>query len=208
MKNLYDVLGVKKDVKLPEIRKAYRKLASKLHPDRNPGDLGAAEKYKEISQAYETLSSEEKRAKYDLDLLGKPKEPDYPVSDAVVEVEIDARDFERGAVKSVTVSRPRTCPDCRGSGRFIGRHRESCRLCHGAGCAPCEWKGYLTHCARCWATGADKETTMIRVHVPPRTPPHGRRRLLAEGELWGMRGPFYINANIVWRVNKPGLILR
>ena len=61
----YKVLGVSKDASVSDIKKAYRKLAVKYHPDKNPGDKTAEEKFKEISQAHEVLKDPEKRKKYD-----------------------------------------------------------------------------------------------------------------------------------------------
>lgn len=64
-RDYYDVLGVEKSADAKEIKKAYRKLAMKYHPDKNPGDKEAEEKFKEINEAYEVLSDEEKRNTYD-----------------------------------------------------------------------------------------------------------------------------------------------
>ena len=64
MSNYYEVLGVEKNASKDDIKKAYRKLAQKYHPDRNPDD-DAKTKFQEISKAYQTLSDEEKRAAYD-----------------------------------------------------------------------------------------------------------------------------------------------
>ena len=64
MKDLYEVLGVSREVSGDEIKKAYRKLALKYHPDKNPGDKVAEEKFKEISAAYAVLGDDEKRAQY------------------------------------------------------------------------------------------------------------------------------------------------
>lgn len=64
-KNYYEVLGVDKDASTDEIKKAYRKLAMKYHPDRNPENKQAEEKFKEINEANEVLSDPSKRAKYD-----------------------------------------------------------------------------------------------------------------------------------------------
>lgn len=64
-RDYYEVLGVSKDADAKEIKKAYRKLAMKYHPDKNPGDKAAEEKFKEINEAYEVLSDEEKRSTYD-----------------------------------------------------------------------------------------------------------------------------------------------
>ena len=65
MKNYYEVLGISKTASSDEIKKAYRNLAFKYHPDRNSGDKAAEEKFKEINEAYDVLSDEKKRADYD-----------------------------------------------------------------------------------------------------------------------------------------------
>lgn len=64
-RDYYQILGVARDAQQDEIKKAYRKLAVKLHPDKNPDDPSSEEKFKELGEAYEALSDPEKRAAYD-----------------------------------------------------------------------------------------------------------------------------------------------
>ena len=64
-RDYYEVLGVGKNANADEIKKAYRKAAIKYHPDKNPGDKEAEEKFKEAAEAYDVLSNPDKRARYD-----------------------------------------------------------------------------------------------------------------------------------------------
>ena len=64
-RDYYEVLGVSKTASADEIKKAYRKKAIQFHPDKNPGDKQSEEKFKEAAEAYEVLSDDEKRARYD-----------------------------------------------------------------------------------------------------------------------------------------------
>ena len=61
----YEILGVSHSTSEEDVKKAYRKLALRYHPDRNPGDKTAEERFKEVSEAYQVLSDPDKRSQYD-----------------------------------------------------------------------------------------------------------------------------------------------
>jgi DnaJ-class molecular chaperone len=101
MNNFYETLGVSPDASTDDIKKAYRKLALEHHPDRNQGDKKAEEKFKEISQAYETLGDENKRQEYDMMQQGYGGFEGFDSSfdfDPFERVPDNLRDFIRGAV--------------------------------------------------------------------------------------------------------------
>src|SRR3954466_2239677 len=78
MADLYSQLGVKRDASEAEIKKAYRKLAKELHPDKNKGNPKATERFAKVTQAYDLLTDKDKRARYDrgdIDEDGNPKAP-------------------------------------------------------------------------------------------------------------------------------------
>ena len=65
MRDLYEIIGVDKNASLNDIKKSYRKIAMKYHPDKNPDDKDAEKKFKESAEAYAVLSDENKRRQYD-----------------------------------------------------------------------------------------------------------------------------------------------
>jgi len=68
MKDYYKTLGVERSATLAEIKTAFRKLAMKSHPDRNPGDKTAEQRFKDVNEAYENLEVSDKRARHDHEL--------------------------------------------------------------------------------------------------------------------------------------------
>jgi curved DNA-binding protein len=73
LRNYYTILGISREASSEEIKKTFRRLARQYHPDVNPGDKGAEEKFKDINEAYDILSDENKRAEYDRQKFGKQK---------------------------------------------------------------------------------------------------------------------------------------
>ncbi|PIE51319.1 molecular chaperone DnaJ [Candidatus Fermentibacteria bacterium] len=159
-KDLYQILGVKENATAEELRKAYRDLAKKYHPDANQGDREAEEKFKAVSDAYDILGNPEKRENYDqmrrgghdpfAGAAGTEGFSDLsdilrsmfggagmgmggmgrPQETAAVEVEVPFVTAARGGVVERTVQLPVSCSACSGAG---GSGRETCGSCQGSG---------------------------------------------------------------------------
>ena len=148
-RDFYEVLGVGRGASAEEIKKAYRKLAREYHPDRNPGDDAAEERFKEVQQAYDTLSDPEKRKQYDaggmfggfggpggaggpggfasdigdiFSTLFRRGGPEQQVRgrDLETEVQLSFQQAMDGTEIPVTVPKQSTCKTCSGTGRAAG----------------------------------------------------------------------------------------
>jgi molecular chaperone DnaJ len=161
--DFYNTLEVERKASQDEIKKAYRKLARKLHPDRNPGDKQAEERFKEVQEAYSVLSDPEKRKQYDAggigaggfrfdpssfrsgfgsvgdilsDLFGRSAggaPGREPGRDLETEVRLSFDDAINGAQVSVAVPVEAACPKCRGTGATPGTSPTTCPQCQGRG---------------------------------------------------------------------------
>jgi molecular chaperone DnaJ len=162
-RDYYEVLGVAKNAAEEEIKKAYRGLAMKYHPDRNPGDDEAAHKFKEAAEAYAVLSDMEKRQIYDRyghEGLSGVAMPDFGNIDSIFQglgdifgglfggggrrgphggnhllcrVQIELIEAFRGCKRSIDVPRHELCSECGGSGAKRGSKPARCRQCNGRG---------------------------------------------------------------------------
>jgi molecular chaperone DnaJ len=102
-RDYYEVLGVDRSASSEELKKAYRKVAMKYHPDRNPGDEEAEEKFKEASEAFEVLSDQGKRQRYDQ--FGHSAEGLGSSANFLEEEETEEASAENGALICSTTSR-------------------------------------------------------------------------------------------------------
>ena len=145
----YDTLGVKKDVSKEDLKKTYRKLSLKYHPDQNPGDKEAEDRFKEISAAYTVLSDPQKRQEYDNPApnfgpwgsrgrgfnpfagMRRP-DPNAPTrgSDIQLRHVLPIYTFILGGDFHVTLSYEETCASCNGSG---AEATTVCTKCNGQG---------------------------------------------------------------------------
>lgn len=179
MKDFYEVLGVTRSATDEEIKKAYRKGARKYHPDVNPGDPEAVEKFKEVQEAYETLSDPLKKSRYDgttahnMHFRRKPKKgpatpppgssfeevmeeffggSSFKGRNITVRLEIDFKEVLAGCTKHVKVKKRKRCSGCMGHG-YTGF--QPCPHCEGSGFvqvadAPF---GFRTACQVCGGSG-------------------------------------------------------
>jgi molecular chaperone DnaJ len=161
-RDFYEVLGVPKKASQDEIKKAYRTLARQYHPDRNPGDEEAEEHFKEVQQAYDTLSEPEKRKEYDAGGMfsgigggGRPfggggftsdlgdifstffnrgREPQAARGrDLETEVRLSFDQAVNGTQMTVSVPKYERCSTCDGSGAKPGTSPKVCPRCGGRG---------------------------------------------------------------------------
>ena len=158
----YEVLGVDRSAGESEIKKAYRKLARQYHPDVNPGDKSAEEKFKEVSDAYDVLGDPDKRARYDqyghagtdpnqgggfgdaggfgdiFDMFfggggGQRRGGPQRGADLRYAMNLTFEEAVFGVEKEIQIPRDETCTDCQGSGAAPGTHPTTCSQCRGSG---------------------------------------------------------------------------
>ncbi len=161
-RDYYDVLNVSREAAGDEIKRSYRKLALKFHPDRNQNDPQAETRFKEASEAYEVLSDPQKRSRYDRyghsgingsglhDFSHMGVEDIFSMfgdlfggafgggrrgrgADLQTQVEISLDEVATGAERTITYRRNEYCDVCGGSGAAPGSRKQSCPTCGGYG---------------------------------------------------------------------------
>ncbi len=182
-RDYYEVLGIGRDASDVDIKKAYRRLAMKWHPDRNPGDQKAEERFKEISDAYEVLRDARKRAAYDQfghagveggagagegfggfgdifgdmfsEIFGGARQQAYRGSDLRYNLKISLEDAVDGTTAQIRIPTIETCTDCGGNGSAPDSAPETCGTCGGVGQVRMQ-QGFFSvqqPCPRCHGRG-------------------------------------------------------
>src|SRR4030043_150394 len=177
MKDYYEILGVPRDVSESDLKKAFRQLALKYHPDRNPGDKESEETFKEMNEAYSCLSDTEKRANYD----------------------------RFGTEEVIEVPKWETCNECHGTGSAPGKGPIMCSHCRGTGhtrfqqgffsisktCGRCNGTGKIITdpCNACRGQGRVQRHKTINVKIPAGVDTGSRLRISGEGDPGFYGGP-------------------
>ncbi len=185
----YKMLGLARDAPTAEIKAAYRKLALQFHPDRNPGDPAAEERFKEVSQAYAVLGDEEKRARYDRlgaipgdlpfgdgadlakvteffdaifgDLFGLGRKR-ATGQDLRYTLELDFDEAALGCQKTIRFLRSEDCRTCGGTGAQGGAAGlQPCARCAGQGWARHK-AGFFSTRRECLACGGSGQIPRVR----------------------------------------------
>lgn len=195
-RDYYEVLGLNKSATADEIKKSYRKLAKELHPDKNNGSKDAEDKFKEVSEAYETLSDKDKKENYDRfghngSRMGQQSryqrtnftKPQRMGESMQLLVKLTLEDVYSGVKKTYKYKRNDKCGSCNGIG---GHNSHDCGDCGGSGiilqtfntpfgqisqpipCHTCEGIGltYVEQCTVCHGSGVKATEETIEVEIP------------------------------------------
>src|SRR5271155_271401 len=211
-RDYYHILGVERNASAEEVKKSYRKMAVKHHPDKNPGDKAAEEKFKELGEAYEVLSNVDKRSAYDRfghqaftqgGGMGGAGGGRGRGADLRYDMRITFQEAARGVEKEIEISKLQTCDTCHGSGAEPGSKVTTCPTCGGHGqvavsrgffniaqtCPRCRGAGQTIEkpCHTCHGDGRMEKTAKIKIKIPAGVEDGTRLRSSGQGE-GGARG--------------------
>ena len=207
-RDYYDVLGVNKSASPEELKSAYRKLAVKYHPDKNPGDKGAEEKFKEASEAYGSLSGVGRRS-------SRGRSSNNRGSDLRYDLSITLEEAYSGKKQNIQFSTSEKCNTCKGNGSKPGSSPDRCTYCGGNGrvrsnqgfftvqqtCPQCAGSGeeITNPCSDCNGQGNTQTSKKVSVTIPKGVDDGTRIRLAGKGEAGtrgGASGDLYLFINV------------
>lgn len=179
-KNYYDILEIPDDANENDIKTAYHKQAVKFHPDKNPDDKKAEEKFREATEAYENLKDDTKRKKYDGKFIKRKKTKQG--SNLKVSINVNRMELIQGIRKIIVIKRKGICTNCFGTGSANAVLRE-CVYCNGTGlhglslvlgrkkkCLYCKGIGRIPdgkRCEMCNGTALKEETIQHPLVLSP-----------------------------------------
>lgn len=172
----YQVLGINSNASEEDIKKAYRKLSKKYHPDLNPDNPKAEDMFKKVSEAYNSLTNKKNDHNNIHDFFQRPQRRKQKARTILYNLEITLEEAFFGSEKELEIVRNIVCDNCDGEG---GLDKVSCNQCNGQGilkgsntfymCNNCLGKGFLfiKKCGTCAMTGYKKVRERISININP-----------------------------------------
>ena len=214
LENYYDILGIPRNASEEQIKRAYRKIAVKFHPDKKQGNKVAEEMFREATEAYEVLKDPEKKKRYDSG-FARPKtkiKVKRRGSDLRVSVKVSRADLVRGIERIIVIKRKGKCKSCDGTGS-IDRKIKKCIYCGGTGlagfplalgerkrCLYCEGVGAQPagiKCFDCKGTSLTPETIRRRITLDSLTARSTVLRDLGNHCFAGVPGTLMVDLDII-----------
>jgi len=175
MKQYYDILELKEGATQEDIKKSYRRLSKKFHPDMNPDDKDAEEKFKKISEAYEILTGKQKPKQDNPFNTNHFRQRSFKAKPLKLVLNLELEEAYHGCNKRVNYQVKQSCGGCGGEGGF---EPQACNQCGGKGyinqgpfifhCNNCGGSGkiYKRACYTCHGQGLTNKTTHIDITIP------------------------------------------
>lgn len=190
----HEILGVSPGAAPAELKRAYRRLAMRWHPDRSDHPQ-ATERFKEISAAYEQLLATDLPEDEAVADSAEPEERVARAADIRLNLDISLEEAAAGCRKTIHYTRGNACTTCDGTGEHGMSRTRFCSACHGSGrvhdakrnlvrCEDCGGRGLFTEriCADCGGSGRDLADVSLEIRVPHGMLPGDELRLAGQGE--------------------------